>query len=96
MDSRWPHYLFILILGLGFVVFEKNIALIKRDSHTMIILLHPYWQHLLQCYEYRFETRFDLSNGTEYLGTGLFRRTVLRCFGVLKKKDIYIYIYIFL
>ena len=62
----------------------------------MIILLHPYWQHLLQCYEYRFETRFDLSNGTEYLGTGLFRRTVLRCFGVLKKKDIYIYIYIYI
>ena len=39
----------------------------------------------IQCYEYRFGTRFGLSNGMKYFGTGRFRRTVSGCFGVLKK-----------
>ena len=45
----------------------------------------------MQCYEYRFGGGFDLSIGMKYFNTGLFRRTILYSFGIIRK---YIYIYI--
>ena len=42
-----------------------------------------------QCYEYR----FGLFSGMKYFDTGLFRCTVLGCFGVSKKIKNNIYLY---
>ena len=50
-----------------------------------------------QCHEYRFGIRFGLFTGMKYFDTGLFRRTILKCFGLpilYILHCIYIYIYI--
>ena len=52
-----------------------------------------------QCYEYCFETCFGLFTGMKYFGTGLFWRTILRCFGLpilYILPCIYIYTYFFI